>query len=193
MGWRELSRVLVKETAYRASRKFGSGVSGRKYFLGGFFSGSMAVGILFMSFLSVVSSVMFLSDIGALPLLMGALGLLGLFFGAFAVTAATNTILSEDLLKPISFMPVDEWDLRIALLLVGVYLGGASVPFLVIPGVIVASLYFKMWGLIFWGLVEAFSVLLLAFGIGYIAGSLGGSIRGVCFREGSRRLCGLSF
>jgi hypothetical protein len=136
---------------------------------------------------------MFLSDIGALPLLMRALGLLELFFGAFAVTAATNTILSEDLLKPISFMPVDEGDLRIALLLVGVYLGGGSVPFLVIPGVIVASLYFKVWGLIFWGLVEAFSVLLLAFGIGYIAGSLGGSIRGVCFREGSRRLCGLSF
>lgn len=193
MGWRELSRVLVRETAYRASRKFGSGVSGRKYFLGGFFSGSMALGILFMSFLSVVSSVMFLSDIGALPLLMGALGLLGLFFGAFAVTAATNTILSEDLLKPISFMPVDEWDLRIALLLVGVYLGGASVPFLVIPGVIVASLYFKMWGLIFWGLVEAFSVLLLAFGIGYIAGSLGGKYTRSLFLRGVQTAVWLVF
>jgi hypothetical protein len=109
------------------------------------------------------------------------------------VTAATNTILSEDLLKPISFMPVNEGDLRIALLLVGVYLGGGSVPFLVIPGVIVASLYFKMWGLIFWGLVEAFSVLLLAFGIGYIAGSLGGKYTRSMFSRGVQMAVWLVF
>jgi hypothetical protein len=36
MGWRELSRVLVRETAHRASRKFGSGGLGDSIFLEGF-------------------------------------------------------------------------------------------------------------------------------------------------------------
>ncbi len=56
-----------------------------------------------------------------------------------------------------------------------------------------ASLYFKMWGLIFWGLVEAFSVLLLAFGIGYIAGSLGGKYTRSLFLRGVQTAVWLVF
>jgi hypothetical protein len=169
MSWKEVADVLAREASYRAMKR-----GERKTFIG--FSGllrSNLLGAVLMTLISLSVSAGALFERSFLIAALGVLGLIELLLGAFTVAGSVHVVLSEGLLEPLSFLPVDEKDIRKAFLMTGVYWGGLSMIFALIPGVLMLAFGLKIWALIPFGLIEAFSILLLSFGIGYLAGSLG--------------------
>ncbi|HDM91980.1 MAG TPA: hypothetical protein ENG69_01135 [Candidatus Korarchaeota archaeon] len=172
--WRDIAGILAKEASYRAAKK--AKASGRRRLIG---AGGFVKSNLLMLMVSVCVSMMI-----GMPLMVpnppaeavvpiaGILGLVELLLGAFTMAHSIHIIATDRLLEPLTSLPVSEKDVRRALLAVGLYWGGLGLPFLVIPAMAVAAWKLGKPLLLFWGVVEGVTLLLLATGLGYIAGSL---------------------
>ncbi len=171
-GWMEISRILAKEASYRARRR---GVRRTRLMslVGGGLVRSNLLGALLFTGMSLFFSVGAVFDGRLIVPMIGVLGLVELLVGAFATASTVHVILSEGLLEPLSTLPVTDSDVRTALLGVGIYWGGLSMLFAVLPGAALVAAKRGLWPLAAWASLEAGSLLLLAFGVGYLLGSLG--------------------
>ncbi len=170
--WSEIAGILAKEASYRAQRRAGAERSRLIKLVGGGLVRSNLLGALLFTGMSLFFCIGAVFDQRFIVPMMGVLGLVELLVGAFATASTVHVILTEGLLEPLSTLPVTESDIRLALLSVGVYWGGLSMVFAVIPGALLIAAKRGMWTVALWGALEAVALLLLAFGVGYLLGSL---------------------
>ena len=169
-SWKKIARVLAKEASYRALKR-----RGRKRFftLGtGDLVKSNLLGILLLSAFSLMTSVGAIFEESLFVLLLGTLCVLEIFFGTFSMATNIQTILGDNLLEPISHLPVSQDEVRKAILRIGLYWGGLSLPFTVIPGAALMAWKLRRVSVFIWGAAGAASILFLANGLGYLIGAL---------------------
>ncbi len=173
VNWFRISEILAKEAQYRAGRRTGS--MRRLSFGTGSLLKSNLVTVAFFSMFSTTFGFMVTSS----PALgLGFAGLMELFFGIITTAPALQNMVSDKLLDPLAYLPLNEREIRKSLLYIVLYWGGIGLLFIVLPAAVAGALLTHNLYLILWGSLEAVSLLLLSVGIGYIAGSVSPKLSG---------------
>ncbi len=171
MSWRRIAEVVAKEATYRSRKEAGRNL--RFFRMTG---GSM---LKYNAFLLAVFTFMSLgvglSAFGgpevAYPSLI-TLFVMEILMGVLFMALNLQVLVSDKLLEPIFHLPVGESEIRKALLWVGIYWGGAALPFVLIPGGVVASYLLGDPLIAVGAAIGSLVALILSMALGYLAGSL---------------------
>ncbi len=171
MSWRKIAEVVAKEAAYRSRKEAGRSL--RFFKMSG---GSMLkYNAFLLGIFVLMSSTVGLSAFGgpevAYPTLI-MLFVMEVLMGVLFMALNLQVLVSDKLLEPIFHLPVSESEVRRALLWVGVYWGGAALPFVLIPGAVIESYLLGDPMIVVGGVIGSLVALILSMSLGYLAGSL---------------------
>ncbi len=171
MSWRRIAEVVAKEAAYRSRKEAGRSL--RFFRMSG---GSMLKYNAFLiAVFTFMSSAVGLSAFGGPEIAYSSLIMLfvmEILMGVLFMALNLQVLVSDKLLEPIFHLPVGEAEIRRALLWVGIYWGGAALPFVLIPGGVVASYLLRDPLIAVGAAAGSLVALILSMALGYLAGSL---------------------
>ncbi len=171
MSWRRIAEVVAREAAYRSRREAERSL--RFFRMSG---GSMLkYNAFLLAVFTFMSSMIGLSafsgpEVAYLTLIM--LFLMEILMGVLFMALNLQVLVSDRLLDPIFHLPVSEPEIRRALLWVGIYWGGAALPFVLIPGAAVESYLLRDPLILVGAIMGSLIALVLSMALGYLAGSL---------------------
>ncbi len=171
MSWRRIAEVVAREAAYRSRKEAGRSL--RFFRMSG---GSMLkYNAFLLAVFTFMSSTVGLSAFGgpevAYPTLI-MLFLMEILMGVLFMALNLQVLVSDKLLDPIFHLPVSGSEIRRALLWVGIYWGGAALPFVLIPGAAIASYLLGDPLILVGAIIGSLVALVLSMALGYLAGSL---------------------
>ncbi len=170
MHWRRAAEIIAMEAAYRSARKHGKG----REFIRITGKSALRYNILLTLMFSLLSSSL---GLGAFLgrevsyLLLSVLFMMDVVMGVLTMALNLQMLISDRLLDPLKHLPIDEGGVRSILLWMGLYWGGAALPFLIIPAGLISSLILGDLITLLASVLMSFSSLNLSLGLGYLAGS----------------------
>ncbi len=175
---------MAMEAAYRSARRHGKGrefvrITGRS---------AVRYNLLLIIMFTLLSSFL---GLGALMggevscLILSMLFMMDLVMGILTMSLNLQMLVSDGLLEPLRRLPMGDEAVRSVLSWVGIYWGGAALPFLLIPAGTIASFILGDPIPLIASLLMSLAVLLLSLGLGYLAGSVGSG-----YTRSGRRLAG---
>ncbi len=165
--WMKTAKILSREVAYRS----GGGMSRVPAMA------SRLIWALLLTSLSISATVN-IADYNSFIHAIGFLGLIELLIGAFINAGSIHVILENRLLDLVIRTPMRSIDLQATLLIAGLKWGLLLLPLTVIPGVLISACRLGLTGAIPWCIAEAITMLLISYGLGYMAESMERSRKG---------------
>lgn len=170
MTWRRAAEIIAMEAAYRSARKHGKGrefvrITGRSV---------LRYNILLVLMFSLLSSALGLGAILGREvsyLILSMLFMMDLVMGVLTMALNLQMLVSDRLLDPLRRLPIGDKGIRRTLLWIGIYWGGAALPFLLLPAGLLSSLILGDMTSLIASALMSISALLLSLGLGYLAGS----------------------
>lgn len=176
MSWRRIAEILAREATFRAQREMS--MSRGKSKLDIITSkNALRYNFFVISLLSLISILVGLASFEgkeAAVSVMLPLFLIEMMVGTLSVALTVQVIISDDLVKPIQYLPVSESELRKALTLLDIYWGGVALPFTMIPAGLVSTIILRDLSLAMGFTLASIVAMLLSIALGYLAGSIGG-------------------
>lgn len=171
MAWRKVAEVVAREAAYRSAKERGRSLRFFRLSKGSMVRYNIFLIVVF-TFISVtVGLSAFAGEEMALTMLV-MLFIMEIMMGVLIMALNLQVLISNKLLEPMFHLPLGEDEIRKALSWVGIYWGGASLPFVVVPAGAISSYITGDISLLVTSILIAAVGLLLSLGIGYLVGSL---------------------
>ncbi len=170
MAWRRAAEIIAMEAAYRSARKHGKG----REFIRITGKSALRYNILLTVMFSLLSSSLGLGAILGREvsyLLLSMLFMMDVVMGVLTMALNLQMLISDRLLDPLKQLPIGEGGIRSILLWIGIYWGGAALPFLLVPAGLISSLILGDLTTLLASVLMSFSSLNLSLGLGYLAGS----------------------